>query len=135
MRKFFGSFLATASLILTPATALAGMAPIPGEPGYNPNVPTYKAPRYVQYEHRLLDGGKVVVLLTEAYEAHHFDHLWVYGPRGVEAIATRCKDGYWFRMGHHHLPNTSTYLQVLVKTACGNQIEIENPELKWVPSI
>ena len=133
MNKTIGALLTTASLALTPATALAGMAPTPGEPGYDPNVPTWKAPRYVQFEHHLLDDGKAVVLLTEAYEPHHFDHMYVYGPRGVTEIATRCKDGSWFRLSDHGLPNTRSYLQVLVAHACGNQREIPNPGLDWVP--
>ena len=133
MNKTIGTLLTTASLALTPASALAGIEPLPGDPGYNPSIPTYKKPRLVEIRHHLLDGGKVQVILTEAYETHHFDHVTVYGPRGVENIATRCKDGFWFRLGHNPLPNTTSYLQVLVKTACGNQIEVKNPSLDWVP--
>ena len=111
MKNYVKSVLASIVLLGAPLTALSNMAPIPGQPGYNPNVPTYKPTRTIWLRH---PDGKVQIELTEAYEPHHYDYMKVYGPRGVEYMVSRCSDLDWNSSGY----NTDRYINTLVRTIC-----------------
>ena len=118
MKNILGGLTCVASLILTPVDAIARYSPVPGEPGYDPNIPTWMAPRTIYLRHPY--GHEVRIDLTEAYESHHYDYLVVYGPEGEEHIQTKCIDGSWVRRGVY--THTTSYLDKLVSTLCGKQV-------------